>query len=327
MKISHFKFIVAVCLLALTGGFVSAQKEKSKQKILPLEVKANLFVLDAAQKPIDDVKAEGVKIFEDGVEQKIVYFAKKERQANIGLLVDNSGSLRSQFPFVLGAAATIVTNIRPNDEMFILRFISRDKIEVKQQWTADKGLLIKALEQMDIEGGSSAIADAVYLGATEIAKREKADPTKRHALILISDCEDRGSNYKLEQVLALLKNTDVPIYALALISEITNESVGFTKKTERTQAENFARQVAFETNGRAFILKETDAKKRETEILSALQEIFTELRSQYVVGYISINDKRDGRARRLTVEIADGTKGEKRQGYIRESFIVPKSKK
>jgi Ca-activated chloride channel homolog len=320
MKISRIiTATLLICLAGISFAFSQndAKKDKSKNEkaaAKSVEVKANLLVVNADGKFIDDVKLEDLKIYEDGTEQKVTYFAKKQNAFNVGLVVDNTGSMRSQLDTVISAGATFVGNMRPQDEVFILRFVGRDKIEIVQELTADKQRLNNALGNLFVEGGQSAVIDALYLSANEIAKHEKADKTSRNALILISDGEDRDSFYNQKQLLELFKGSDTQIFTVGLIG-------GVQEGKPKSMVKNFINQLALKTGGAAFFVNGKPA-----ELVAALKGILTELNSQYVVGYVSTNQKRDGKSRKLTVQIADGAKGEKRQPTMRESFVVPEEK-
>ena len=316
MKISHI--ITATLLICFVGiSFAVAQNDsKNKQKIpaKSIEVKANLLVTNADGKFADDVKIEDLKIYEDGVEQKVAYFVKKQNAFNVGLVVDNTGSMRSQLDTVISAGATFVSNIRPQDDAFILRFVGRDKIEIVQDWTIDKNRLNNALENLFVQGGQSAVIDALYLSANEILKREKADKTSRNALILISDGEDRDSFYNTKQLIELFKGSDTQIFTIGLIGGVQEGRIKSTVK-------NFINQLSLETGGASFFVN-----SKQAELVAALKGVLTELNSQYIIGYTSTNQKRDGKSRKLTVQIADGAKGEKRQPTLREGFVVPEEK-
>lgn len=323
MKVS--RLIFASLLLCLFGiGFVHSQDNPKKDKSIdnksapkPIEVKANLMVLEADGK-FADIKLEDLKIYEDGAEQKITYFAKKENALNIGLVMDNTGSMRPQIERVIAAGATFVNNLRPQDETFIVRFVGSENIEIVQEWTSNKKLLNIGLANMFIEGGQSAIIDGLYLSANKILEREKADKSKRGALILITDGEDRDSYYKREQLSNLFKGSDMQIFTIGLTGEIPSERI-------KKNSVRFINQLALETGGAAFILQGKN-KEIENALAQSLKAILTELNSQYIIGYTSTNQKRDGLSRKLTAQIADGAKGEKRQTFIRESFVVPEEK-
>jgi hypothetical protein len=140
--------------------------------------------------------------------------------------------------------------------------------------------------------------------------------------VLISDCEDRDSYYNLEQLLALTKGTDIQIFVLAETYELDNVINGSTKTSNaRKRAEYLAHTLALRTGGTAFVISKQKDKK---DVPNILKTLIAELHSPYVIGYTSSNPKRDGLPRKLTVQVADTAKGEKRQASIRESFVVPK---
>lgn len=111
-----------------------------------IQIKANVLVLDEQGKVVTDIKAEDLKVFEDGIEQKITCFAKKENMVNLGLLIDNTGSLQSQINIVNRVSSAFISNMQEKDEAFFIRFVSSDRLEILQDWTSDKTLLNEALE-------------------------------------------------------------------------------------------------------------------------------------------------------------------------------------
>ncbi len=127
MKLAKYSFtLLSILILAVN---LIAQENSA-----PIEVKANVLVLDKDDKFIDDVKQEDIKIFEDGVEQKITYFAKKEPVLNVGLIVDNTGSMRGQLDRLIWAGKTITANLALSDKEFVVRFVDSEKIQVVQDW-------------------------------------------------------------------------------------------------------------------------------------------------------------------------------------------------
>lgn len=333
MKFSQFVFLSALICIVLTGAAHSqekSKKQKSDEKKVAqkaIKVEANLLILDADNKFVSDVKQDDVKIFEDGVEQKITLFAKKENAVSVGLVMDNTGSMRPQIERIRAAGLTFVSSLRPQDEAFLVRFVDSTKIETLQDWTADKKRIAVGLQDMYVEGGQSAIIDALYVSAEKMLAREKADKSKRCALVLITDGEDRDSYYKREQLFELLKGSNVQIFVIGLTGDLSNETNGYVgSKNPKASAEKLLNSMALQTDGAAFFMNSQNKKEFESALVSALKAILTELNSQFVIGYTSTNPKRDGLVRKLTVQVADGAKGEKRQTFIRESFIVPEEK-
>lgn len=327
MKIS--RIICAFLLLCFFGiGFAYSQGDAKNDKSAAsrVEVKVNLMALEADGK-YADIKLEDLKIFEDGAEQKITYFAKKENVLNAGLVMDNTGSIRTQFAAIEAASATFAANLRPQDEAFVVRFVSSDKVEMIENWTADKTALKEALTYMYVEGGRSAIIDALYVSAEKILEREKAERSKRYAIILFSDGEDRDSYYEPKELFDLLKPSNAQIFIIGLTQNLSDKKNAVGKKNSKTNAENLIKSLALKTGGAAFFVEGKSKNDFEAALVAALKGVLTEVNSQYIIGYTPINQKRDGLPRKLTVQIADGAKSEKRQAFIRDGFIVPEEKK
>ena len=310
-------------LICIAGDFAFSQKkdeskeDKSKNETASaktIEVKANLMVLNADGKFADDVKLEDIKIYEDGAEQKITYFAKKQNALNVGFVIDNTGSMKPFLAEITKAVSILAANLYAQDEAFIVRFVNSSKVEIIQDWTSQKSELISTLEDLFVEGGQSAITDALYLSTQKILEREKQDASKRYALVLISDGEERDSYYNTKELLSLLKGKDIQIHMLSYAD--------FSQANSKA-AVKFSNQITFETGGIARILSKQRTKE---EIIDALKAIVTELRSNFIVGYTSTNQKLDGLPRKLIVQVTDGAKGEKRQAFIRDGFIVPEIK-
>ncbi|MDQ3746495.1 MAG: hypothetical protein M3444_19145, partial [Acidobacteriota bacterium] len=102
------------------------------------EIKLHVRVVDRFNRPVNDVRQDELKVFENGVQQTVTSFTQEEVPITYGLVVDNSGSLRNQINQVIEAAKTIVNSNKPGDETFVVRFISSDEIKIMQDYTADK---------------------------------------------------------------------------------------------------------------------------------------------------------------------------------------------
>ena len=309
MKFHRAIFLFIICLIS---AFPAFSQDKSNNDKAPITIKANLMVLNS-NKQLSDVKLEDIKIIEDGVEQKISKLSKKQ-SLNVGLVIDNSGSLRFQLPAIVGTANLIVENLRENDMAFAVRFVGRDKIQNIQDWTSDKNLLKREINNMYVEGGKSAVVDAIKLSADKLI--EKKDESKRNVLILISDCEDRDSFYKAADVLKFVKDNNIEVYVIGFMQDLDANLV--SSKSVKQKAKDFASSLAFESGGMAFF--PNWSKKNQDEILEASKTIIFETRSQYVIEYISSNSNPKTRERKLSVQVADAPTGEKRTAYMRSTI-------
>jgi Ca-activated chloride channel family protein len=243
-------------------------------------VTLNVRVIDRNNRPIDNVKQNEFRVFEDGQPQPIEFFTKEEVPINYGLAIDTSGSLRSQLQSVIDAATAIVNSNKPGDETFIERFISSDKIEIVQDFTQSTEYLLDGLNNLYIEGGQTAVIDGVYLAAEHVTKYKKGDENdrRRRALIVITDGEDRNSFYKEDQLFARLREEDVQIYVIGFVNELEKDG-GFIRKSTREKAVNLLNKLAGETGGRAFFPQSL------SELPQIAKEIVRDLRTQYVLAY------------------------------------------
>jgi Ca-activated chloride channel homolog len=276
-------------------------------------VNLNVRVVDRNNRSIGNLRQEDFKVYEDGVLQPIEFFTRSEVPTNYSLVIDNSGSLRPQLEKVIEASKIIVGTNRPGDETSIIRFVSSENIEILQNFTSDKTLLNDALDNLFVEGGQTAIIDAVYLAAESITNYEKQrDPNdrKRRALILVSDGEDRDSFYKEQQLFNLLKETDVQIYAIGFIGDLDKEG-GFISKSPQGKAKAFLERLAEVTGGKVYFPNDVN------ELNGIAQNIATELRTQYSIGYAPTNENKDGTFRNIKVMVADGPNKQKRIAVTR----------
>lgn len=282
-------------------------------------VTLNVRVIDRNNRPIDNVRENEFHVFEDGVEQPLVFFSREEVPISYGLAVDTSGSLRSQLQSVIDAGKSIINTNKPGDETFLVRFISSDKIETVQDFTSNQDLLIDALDSLYVEGGQTAVIDAVYLSAERLAEYKKGDDNdrRRRALIVVTDGEDRVSFYKQEQLFARLREQDVQIYVIGFVNELDKEG-SFIRKSPRERSVNLINKLASETGGRAFFPQSI------SELPQIANEIVRDLRTQYVLAYNPTNKARDGTYRAIKVSVADAAGRDKRIALTRSGRTAPR---
>jgi Ca-activated chloride channel family protein len=300
------------------------QKDENGQEVDPDEVvrvETNLVnlhvrVVDRNNRPINDVRDDEFKVFENGVPQQIQFVTREEVPITYGLVVDNSGSIRTQLNQIIDAAKTIVNSNKPGDETFVVRFIGRDQIERTQDFTSDKQSLNDALDDMYVEGGQTAVIDAVYLSAEYAAERRKNDPVedkRRRALIIVTDGEDRASYYKEQQLFESLQEEDVQIFVIGFVNELDKDR-GFIKKSKRDTAVSLLDRMAKETGGRAFYPNSL------AELPQIADEITKDMRTQYVISYKPTTPARPGEYRPVRVTVADAPGREKRIAVTRSGY-------
>ena len=271
-------------------------------------VNLNVRVIDRNSRPVNDVKQSEFKVYEDGVLQQIDYFSRSEVPTNYALVIDNSGSLRSQLEKVIEAGKILVNTNGPMDETAIIRFVGREKISIEQPFTTNKSDLNESLDNLYIEGGQTAIIDAVYLAVEnveEYQRSQSATDKKRRAIILVTDGEDRDSYYNEKQLFDLLRESEAQIYVVGFVGDLSKEG-GFIGKSPQGKAKAFLERMATETGGKAYF------PAGASELPAVAKEIASELRTQFSIGYIPSNEKRDGTFRNIKVVVDDGPNKQKR---------------
>ncbi|HYX41866.1 MAG TPA: VWA domain-containing protein [Pyrinomonadaceae bacterium] len=282
-------------------------------------VNLNVRVIDRNNRPVHDVQQADFRIFEDNVPQEIKFFTREEVPISYGLVVDNSGSMRPLLNQVIDASKTIINSNKTGDETFLVRFIDREKIEVLQDFTPDENALMDALDNLYIEGGQTAIIDAVLLSAERVANYKKGNDLndrRRRALILVTDGEDRFSYYKESELFARLREMDVQIYVIGFTGELDAQNGGLIRKSTKDKAVNLINKLATETGGRAFFPSSI------SELPQIAQDITRDLRTQYVIGYYPTNKARDGQFHAIRVAVAGNDKRDKRIAITRTGRIA-----
>jgi VWFA-related protein len=187
-----------------------------------------------------------------------------------GLLVDNSGSFRAMLDDIIESAKTVVAGNNASDETFVIRFTNSDNVQLIQDFTRNRGALSRAVESMYVEGGETAITDALYVAAEHLAtKQSSGDDNKgvRRVLVLITDGEDRSSAYKTDKLFALLREQKIQVYVLGFPSMLKKER----GKKVYEKALAYMNALAQETGGRVFIAENpAQLTDRAAELINAL---------------------------------------------------------
>jgi Ca-activated chloride channel homolog len=289
-------------------------------KIDTEEVSLNVRVVNATNRPVGSLKEAAFKVYEDGVLQPITSVSKTEVPLFNALVIDNSRSLRTQLAKVIEAGKIIVGANKPQDEASVVRFVGANKIEVVQEFTPNTSMINNALDNLYIEGGQTAIIDAVYKTAEMVQKYQnskKKEDVKLRTIILVSDGDDRGSLYDERLLFELLRNSYVQIYAIGFTNDLSDVPDAETGISRRQKARAFLTRLAQETGGKVYFPDSIQ------ELGKIAQEISSELRTQYVVSYAPTNDKRDGTFRQIKVEVNDPATKEKRTAITRTGRNAP----
>jgi Ca-activated chloride channel family protein len=285
-----------------TVGFVTADT-----------VRLNVIATDSSGKPVSGLTAEDFQVVENGLAQKVSVATNLDAGALIGVAIDTSGSIRPAFPLAIASTKFIILKSGPIDQTLLIRFVSSDKIETLQDFTADKTVLVKAVDTLYIEAGQSAIIDAVYLAAQRLGSYKFPDHSRRRILILLSDGEDRASYYSSETLLKLLQKTDLQIFPISL--SIDERRGRRLNDREVPKSADLLRRLASATGGKVFFPKSTD------ELEAAINQILDVLRVQYTLEYKPTKPIEPGVYRPVTITVRPAPGRENwtvtsRSGYV-----------
>ena len=302
------------CLVAGLWGGIAARAQQppplpGNPNDFRLSVETDLVVLHAtvtnqAGRPVADLQQEHFRVFEDKVEQQLKVFKREDVPVSVGILVDNSGSMRDKRRGVNTAAMRFVRSSNPEDEVFIVNF--NDESYLDTDFTDSIKLLEEALERIDSRGGT-AFYDAVHLGLAHL--KEKASWDKK-VLLLITDGEDNASRITLEQLVRSVERSDVMIYTVGLLGGESSRSMRRAKRA----LENIAKA----TGGSTYFPKGLE------EVQVVANDIANDIRNQYVLAYTPTNPVLDGKFRKVEVKLQAPRKYGRltvrsRSGYYAES--------
>jgi Ca-activated chloride channel homolog len=253
-------------------------------------VSLNVTVIDGAHRYITNLEPSEFLVFEDGIKQDVTFFNRRQQPIALSLLLDSSASMEEHLSMLQTTATNFVHRLKPNDIAQVIDFDSR--VEIRQGFTSNKEELNTAIHQM-VAGGSTSLYNATYIALRELRKVRAVseEEVRRQALIVFTDGEDTSSLVSFEEVLDLAKRSETAIYTIALRG-IDVQAKGFR------EAEFVLRTLAQETGGRAFFPAKID------DLAGVYDQIADELSSQYTLGYVSYNNKRDGAWRRLIVQVS-----------------------
>lgn len=286
--------IAPAAILAIATVWVSAQDGPSQDQRLFRAgvdiVSLNVTVVDSQNRYITDLTENDFVVYEDGVRQELVLFKRTSLPIALSLLIDTSASMENRLTIAQDAAIGFARTLRPQDLAQIVDFDSR--VQVRQDFTNSLEALEGAIRSTSA-GGSTSLHNALYISIKELAKvkAKTRDEVRRQAIVVLSDGDDTSSLVTYEEVLELAKRSETAIYSIGLQPKDMAPSMGFK------QAEFVLRQFAQETGGRAFF------PSRPEDLRGVYAQIADELSSQYSIGYVSTNARRDGAWRRLVVQV------------------------
>jgi Ca-activated chloride channel family protein len=314
---------VFVCGLGLLPSAALAQIPIPNSQPLPpgqesnpkpggsIKVDVNLVVLhttvlDDRGRFADGLKEENFRVFEDKGEQKLSVFKREDVPVSMGLVIDNSGSMRDKRPRVNEAAITLVESSNKQDEAFVVNFNDDFYLDLDKDFTNSVPELKEALERIDSRG-STALYDAI-IGSLDHLKKASKD---KRVLLIVTDGEDNTSHNSLEKTIREIQKTDTVIYTIGLLSQESKKSAKHARKA--------LEDIAKASGGLAYFPENVD------DVHSICEQVAHDIRNQYTLAYYPTNAKRDGTFRTVVVEVIPPRGRGKLVARTRSGYYAPGS--
>lgn len=247
---------------------------------LSQEVVLHATVVDQHSRLVTNLNKNDFTVYEDGQPQVITNFSKEDVPVSIGILVDNSGSMRDKRQAVNTAALDLVKASNPNDEVFVVNF--SDEAIIDTDLTSDISKMQEGLQQIDSRGGT-ALYDAVVASADYLAKKGRRE---KKVLLVVTDGEDNASTDTLEQAVRRVQDDNGPmIYTIGILG-------GEHEKRAKRALES----LAVNTGGVAFFPKDLG------EVDQIARAVARDIRSQYSIYYRPTRPQEQGGFRQVKVD-------------------------
>lgn len=261
-------------------------------------------VLDEKARFVDGLGQSNFRVYEDKVEQKLSLFKREDVPVSMGLVIDNSGSMRDKRARVNEAALTLVQTSNPSDEAFVVNFNDDFYLDLDKDFTNSIPELKEALERIDARG-STALYDAI-IGSLDHLKKASKD---KKVLLVVTDGEDNISRNSLEKTIKEIQKTNVVIYTIGLLSE--------ESKREAKRAKRALTDIAEASGGVAYFPQDVN------QVHDICVQVAHDIRNQYTLGYYPTNMKKDGTYRTVQVQVIPPRGKGKLSARTRNGYYAP----
>jgi Ca-activated chloride channel family protein len=277
---------VSSLLIPLAAAVLLAQSDdvplfKADTRLVVLHAS----VVDKKGKLLTELPEDAFKVFENGAEQNIKVFRREDVPVSIGMVIDNSGSMRDKRAKVERASLDLVKASNPQDEVFIVNF--NDEAYLDVEFTNDMNLLQQGIARIDSRGGT-ALRDSISMSIDYLKSKGKKD---KKVLLVITDGNDTASNDRdtLEKLVDKAQKSEVLIFAVGLLSD---EEPHEAKKAKRVLS-----SLTTASGGLAYYPKEL------AEVDEIALTVAHEIRNQYIIAYTPTNPALDGTFRQIHVTV------------------------
>jgi VWFA-related protein len=286
--------LCGVALYAQNSSSPSAASAISAQAVNPQDevplftadtrlVVVHASVFDKNGKLVTTLPQSAFKVFENNVEQPLKVFRREDIPVSMGIIIDNSGSMRDKRVKVAAAALDLIKASNPQDEVFVVNF--NDDAYLDQGMTNNVKKLEEALEKFDTRGGT-AMRDAIRMSIDYVKDKGKKD---KKVLVVVTDGNDNTSSIGIEDLVKKAQQSEVLIYSIGILSE--------EEPREAKKAKRALHDLAAASGGMDYYPKDLEEVDRITP------DVAHEIRNQYTLAYSPTNEALDGTYRRINVVV------------------------
>ena len=284
--------VLAVLVLLAPSSLASPQESSRPQRgpksdytisVKVNEVVLHATVLDRKGVLVSGLNQEQFQVYEDGLPQEIKHFSHEDVPVTVGLVVDNSGSMKGKRADVVAAGVAFAQSSNPQDQMFVVNFNEKVFFGLPDNmpFTGNVAHLQTALSRIAADG-ETALYDAVAAALDHL----KAGSHDKKVLIVISDGGDNASKHNLTQIRSMAGHPDAIIYTIGIFDEQDGD-----------RNPRVLKELAKDTGGEAFLPESLK------EIVPICEKIARDIRSQYTIAYVPTNRKPDGTYRSIQVKV------------------------
>lgn len=245
-------------------------------------------VVDEKGQFVSDIPKDDFRVFEDKIEQKVSVFTKEDVPVTMGLVIDNSGSMKDKRSQVNEAALSFVRTSNSADEVFVVNFNDEYYLDLDEDFTSNPEELHEALEKIDTRG-STALYDAI-IGSLDHLKKGHKD---KRVLLVITDGDDDASRKDFTYTVKAAVQSNAVIYAVGVFSDDDRKN---NKKMVRKSKKDLS-TLAEATGGLAFF------PDNLADVDPVCAQIAKDIRNQYTLGYYPTNTAKDGSFRTVKLDL------------------------
>jgi Ca-activated chloride channel family protein len=282
LNISH-KTHLFVALAAAAGVLMAQKPDDATFRVDTRLVVLHTTVVDKSGRMITTLPQSAFHVFENGVPQQVKLFKREDIPVSMGLIIDNSGSMRDKRQKVAAAAVALVKASNPDDEAFVVNF--NDDPYLDCDFTNQVPKLEQALSKIDSRGGT-AMRDAIRLSIDHMKEKAKKD---KKVILVVTDGNDNASMISLESLVKNAQQAEVIVYAIGLLSE--------EERREAKRAKRALDALTEATGGQAYYPKEM------ADVDRIAHQVARDIRNQYTITYTPSNQALDGSFRQIKVVV------------------------